>query len=84
MDVHVGTKDPDSSASSLSGGRSPSHKNRDWNAERRQGQALKFWKKPVIRQVKNSQSCFHPIFPPSDLNSTGIKVSFGDRPKSKR
>ena len=44
----TGTKDPDSSTSSLSGDRSSSQ--RDWEAERRKGQALKFWKKPAIRQ----------------------------------
>ena len=44
----IGTKDPDSSTNSLSGDRSSSH--RDWEAERRKGQALKFYKKPTIRQ----------------------------------
>ncbi|CAD6582287.1 MAG: hypothetical protein ASARMPREDX12_000893 [Alectoria sarmentosa] len=47
-DAHIRTKDPDSSTSSLSGDRSSSH--RDWEAERRNGQALKFYKKPTIRQ----------------------------------
>ena len=53
-DAHIRAKDPDSSASSLSGDRSSSHEKRDWDAERRKGQALKFWKKPTIRQVKTS------------------------------
>ena len=44
----IGTKDPDSSTSSLSGDRSSSQ--RDWEAERRKGQALRFWVKPTIRQ----------------------------------
>ena len=44
----IGTRDPDSSTSSLSGDRSSSH--RDWDAERRNGQALKFWRKPTVRQ----------------------------------
>lgn len=47
-DAHIRTKDPDSSNSSLSGDRSITP--RDWEAERRKGQALKFWKKPTIRQ----------------------------------
>jgi len=34
------------SASSISG----DHKKRDWDAERRNGQSLKFWRKPVVRQ----------------------------------
>lgn len=45
-DAHIRTKDPDSSASSLS----EHHEKKDWEAERRKGQALKFWKKPTIRQ----------------------------------
>ncbi|MCJ1460606.1 hypothetical protein MMC28_010988 [Mycoblastus sanguinarius] len=49
-DAHIRTKDPDSSASSLSGGRSSHHEKRDWDAEKRKGQALKFWKKPTVRQ----------------------------------
>lgn len=44
----IGTKDSDSSTSFLSGDRSSFH--RDWEAERRKGQALKFWTKPAIRQ----------------------------------
>ncbi|KAF6229580.1 hypothetical protein HO173_011435 [Letharia columbiana] len=47
-DAHIRTKDSDSSTSSLSGDLSSSH--RDWEAERRKGQALKFWKKPIVRQ----------------------------------
>ena len=44
----TGTKDPDSSTSSLSGDRPSLH--RDWEAERRKGQALRFWRKPTVRQ----------------------------------
>lgn len=43
-----GTRDPDSSANSIST-QDPTGKH-DWNAELRNGQALKFWRKPVVRQ----------------------------------
>lgn len=53
-DAHIRIKEPESSSSSssISGDRSSTsmHEKRDWNAERRKGQALKFWKKPTIRQ----------------------------------
>lgn len=49
-DATIRTKDPDSSSSSLSNDRSSHEGHRDWNAERRKGQALKFWKKPTVRQ----------------------------------
>ncbi|MCJ1280498.1 hypothetical protein MMC21_008327 [Puttea exsequens] len=49
-DAHIRTKDPDSSSSSISGGTSSHDGPRDWNAEKRKGQALKFWKKPTVRQ----------------------------------
>lgn len=49
-DAHIRTRDPDSSAKSLSGDGSSTYEKRDWAAERRKGQALKFWKKPIIRQ----------------------------------
>ena len=45
FDAKIRTKDgPDSSSSSVS------DKHHDWNAERHQGKALKFWKRPVVRQ----------------------------------
>ena len=44
--VDAGTRDPDSSASSFS----EHHEKRDWDAERRKGQSIKFWKKPTVRQ----------------------------------
>ena len=44
----IGTKDPNSSTSSLSGDRSSTH--RDWEAERRKGQAFVLYSKPRIRQ----------------------------------
>ena len=47
MHWEIGTTDLKSSASSLSVDRSS---RRDWEAERRKGQALMLWKKPVIRQ----------------------------------
>ena len=47
--AHIRTRDLDSSANSLSGGSSIGEK-RDWNAELRRGEALKFWRKPVVRQ----------------------------------
>ena len=43
-DAHIRTRDPESSASSLS------DKQHDWEAERKMGESLKFWKKPVVRQ----------------------------------
>jgi low temperature requirement protein LtrA len=47
-DAHLRTREPDSSANSIST-QDPTGKH-DWDAERRRGQALKFWKKPVVRQ----------------------------------
>jgi hypothetical protein len=49
-DATIRTEDPDSSSSSLSNGRSSPEGHRDWDAEKRKGQALKFWKKPSVRQ----------------------------------
>ena len=43
-DAHIRTRDPESSAAS-----SISEK-RDWNAERNKGEALRFWRRPVVRQ----------------------------------
>ena len=59
-DAHIRTRDPDSSASSMTGDRSSTHEKKDWGAERRKGQALKFWKKPIMRQVSepNESSCW--------------------------
>lgn len=48
--VYVGTRDPDSSKNSLHGDHSFPHERHDWEAERQRGQAIKFWKKPVVRQ----------------------------------
>ena len=46
-DATIRPKDPDSSSNSLNS----SHEgHRDWNAERRKGQALVFYKKPTVRQ----------------------------------
>ncbi len=51
-DAHIRTKNTGtpSSSSSIREDFSSTHEKRDWNAERRQGQALKFWRKPIIRQ----------------------------------
>lgn len=49
-DAMIRTKDVDSSSSSLSNSRSSHEGHRDWDAEKRKGQALKFWKKPTVRQ----------------------------------
>jgi len=43
-DAHIRTKNPESSSSSSM------HEKRDWDAERRKGQALKFFERPAIRQ----------------------------------
>lgn len=45
-DAHIRTRapEPSSGSSSISGDHSPMHEKRDWDAERRRGQALKFWK----------------------------------------
>ncbi|KAL8766609.1 MAG: hypothetical protein Q9209_006674 [Squamulea sp. 1 TL-2023] len=48
-DAHLRTREPDSSASSMSR-RSSDHGQRDWEAERRNGRSLKLWKRPVVRQ----------------------------------
>ena len=42
-DAHIRTRDPDSSANSVS-------EKHDWDAERKRGEALRFWRKPVVRQ----------------------------------
>lgn len=67
-DAHIRTKDPDSSSSSLSNGRSSHEGHRGWEAEKRKAQALKFWKKPTVRQYFHkglrtlcSRSSFVPI-----------------------
>jgi len=44
-----GTREPDSSASSVTFDYSSTHEKRDWEAERRRGTALRFWKRPVAR-----------------------------------
>ncbi|KAK4693918.1 hypothetical protein P7C71_g3573, partial [Lecanoromycetidae sp. Uapishka_2] len=49
-DATIRTKEPESSSSSLSHGHSSHDSHRDWEAEKRKGQALKFWKKPTVRQ----------------------------------
>ncbi len=50
-DAHIKTKDPDSSGDSISGSRrSSSLGKRDWDAEQRNGQAIKFYRRPVVRQ----------------------------------
>ena len=49
-DAHLRTREPDSSASSTTLGRSSSHEERDWDAERHNGTALRFWKTPIVRQ----------------------------------
>ncbi|KAI9815775.1 MAG: hypothetical protein M1827_002171 [Pycnora praestabilis] len=46
----IGTKEPNSGRSSLHGDTSSDHESRDWEAERRKGGTLKFYKRPVIRQ----------------------------------
>ncbi|MCJ1258634.1 hypothetical protein MMC24_006467 [Lignoscripta atroalba] len=45
--AHIRTREADSSTNSL---HSTSHEKRDWEAERHHGRAMRFWKKPVIRQ----------------------------------
>ncbi|OCK80360.1 hypothetical protein K432DRAFT_45747 [Lepidopterella palustris CBS 459.81] len=49
--AHLRTKDspPESSANSLYGDHSSAH-DRDWDAERQQGQVMKFYSKPIVRQ----------------------------------
>ncbi|KAG7004680.1 hypothetical protein G7Y79_00024g056300 [Physcia stellaris] len=49
-DAHLRTRDPDSSASSTTLGPAGEVEERDWDAERLQGTALRFWKTPVVRQ----------------------------------
>ena len=78
-DAHIRTRDPESSASSISGDRSSIHEKRDWAAERRKGQALKFWKKPTMRQV-SEQSRVFSYFSFSDVRSTGIRACCGAPP----
>ena len=47
----AGTKDVDSSSESLhSASHSFSHGSHDWEAERQQGNRMRFWKRPVVRQ----------------------------------
>lgn len=50
MRINIGTREPDSSASSITFDHSSAHEKRDWDAERRKGTALRFWKRPVMRQ----------------------------------
>ena len=76
----IGTRDPDSSTSSLSGDRSSSH--RDWDAERRNGQALKFWRKPTVRQYLLDKEILHSLSPKpgsSVLASRPSLASIGSR-----
>ena len=47
---NTGTREPDSSASSITFDPSSSHEKRDWEAERRRDTALRFWRRPVVRQ----------------------------------
>ena len=50
-DAHIRTKEPGSSSNSISDSRrSSSVGKRDWEAERRNGQAIKFYRRPVVRQ----------------------------------
>lgn len=50
-DAQIRTKEPDSSGNSISESRrSSSVGKRDWDAEQRQGAAIKFYRKPVVRQ----------------------------------
>ena len=55
-DAHIRTREPESSSSSINGERgrssrrSSSGEKRDWDAERRQGAAIKFYRRPVVRQ----------------------------------
>ena len=74
----VGTRDSDSSTNSLSGDRTSSH--RDWDAERRNGQALKFWRKPTVRQYLLGEKILFSKSP-SRFVSIGIEVFFGERRK---
>ena len=48
-DAHLRTREPDSSASSITR-TSSDHGQRDWAAERINGRSLKMWKRPVVRQ----------------------------------
>ncbi|KAL8665487.1 MAG: hypothetical protein Q9202_002192 [Teloschistes flavicans] len=48
-DAHLRTRDPDSTANSISRS-SSDHGQRDWAAERTQGRSLKVWKRPIVRQ----------------------------------
>ena len=49
-DARLRTREPDSSASSTTLGRSADHEERDWDAERQNGTALRFFKTPIVRQ----------------------------------
>ena len=49
-DAHLRTREPGSSASSTTLGGSGDHEERDWDAERQNGTALRFWKTPIVRQ----------------------------------
>ena len=76
----VGTRDPDSSTNSLSGDRSSSH--RDWDAERRNGQALKFWRKPTVRQYLLDDEILRSLSQQADssvLASRSPLASIGSR-----
>lgn len=48
--VGLGTREQDSSASSLNIDHSSAYEKRDWDAERRKGTAIKVWKRPIVRQ----------------------------------
>jgi low temperature requirement protein LtrA len=49
-DAHLRTTDADSSVSSLFGDHAYSHGSRDWAADRRNVEVMKFWRRPVVRQ----------------------------------
>lgn len=50
-DAHIRTREPDSSNTSVSGDRHSSlREKKDWDAERKKGAAIKFYRKPVVRQ----------------------------------
>ncbi|KAL8827765.1 MAG: hypothetical protein Q9191_002993 [Dirinaria sp. TL-2023a] len=49
-DAHLRTREPDSSASSTTVGNPADLEERDWDAERQKGTALRFWRPPIVRQ----------------------------------
>ncbi|MCJ1271533.1 hypothetical protein MMC22_011435 [Lobaria immixta] len=48
--AHLRTREPDSSGNSIATTSHDPNEKRDWSAELHTGKALKFWKKPVVRQ----------------------------------